>query len=198
MTKPIKIKYWWSEDHKWFCILVNDGINEATVSLTPEEASLLSMNAVLDETLRTVAQPSPGTEDDLALELEAWSRNLAGRPWSPWATETRIKLEKAAKALRSVVQSEREPISQDAQTISQTAAVIVKRLTDECAELRVRLAAQDTPIPSADLYECLSGCAQILDVVKGEWSAENAWSDWDQFVRDKITCVLTALAAPKP
>jgi hypothetical protein len=43
----IKIKYWWSDDKKWFCIIINDGVNEATVSLTPEEASLLSMNAVL-------------------------------------------------------------------------------------------------------------------------------------------------------
>lgn len=48
MTERVKIKYWWSEDKKWFCILLDDGINKATVSLTPEEASLLSMNAVLD------------------------------------------------------------------------------------------------------------------------------------------------------
>src|SRR5258705_4380538 len=34
----IKIKYWWSEDKKWFCILSDDGINQATVSLTVEEA----------------------------------------------------------------------------------------------------------------------------------------------------------------
>lgn len=44
----IKIKYWWSEDKKWFCILSDDGINKTTVSLTVEEASLLSMNAVLE------------------------------------------------------------------------------------------------------------------------------------------------------
>lgn len=44
----IKIKYWWSEDRKWFCILSDDGINQTTVSLTVEEASLLSMNAVLE------------------------------------------------------------------------------------------------------------------------------------------------------
>jgi hypothetical protein len=44
-----KIKYWWSEDRKWFCILLDDGINKATVSLTPEEASLLSMNAAVEE-----------------------------------------------------------------------------------------------------------------------------------------------------
>lgn len=33
-----KIKTWWSKDRKWFCILVNDGISQATVSLTPDEA----------------------------------------------------------------------------------------------------------------------------------------------------------------
>lgn len=32
-----KVKAWWSEDGKWFCLLVNDGISQATVSLTPEE-----------------------------------------------------------------------------------------------------------------------------------------------------------------
>jgi hypothetical protein len=37
----------------------------------------------------------------LAEELEAWSRNLANHPWSPWGPQTRIKLEKAARALRS-------------------------------------------------------------------------------------------------
>jgi hypothetical protein len=45
----IKIKYWWSEDKKWFCILSDDGIDQATVRLTVEEASLLSMNAVLKD-----------------------------------------------------------------------------------------------------------------------------------------------------
>ncbi len=41
----MSIKYWWSLDRKFFCILVDDGTAKATVSLTPEEASLLSMNA---------------------------------------------------------------------------------------------------------------------------------------------------------
>lgn len=36
-----KIKYWWSEDRKWFCILINDGTNQATVSLSIEEAEAL-------------------------------------------------------------------------------------------------------------------------------------------------------------
>lgn len=36
-----KIKYWWSEDRQWFCILVNNGINQVTVSLSVEEAEAL-------------------------------------------------------------------------------------------------------------------------------------------------------------
>lgn len=42
-----KIKYWWSQDRKWFCIEIDDGTAKATVSLTPEEAGVLSMHAVL-------------------------------------------------------------------------------------------------------------------------------------------------------
>lgn len=40
-----KIKSWWSEDGKWFCLLVDDGVNKATVSLTPEEAKGLARDA---------------------------------------------------------------------------------------------------------------------------------------------------------
>jgi hypothetical protein len=40
-----KVKSWWSEDGKWFCMLVNDGVNQATVSLTPEEATALAKDA---------------------------------------------------------------------------------------------------------------------------------------------------------
>lgn len=36
-----KIKYWWSEDRQFFCILVNDGTAQATVSLSIEEAEAL-------------------------------------------------------------------------------------------------------------------------------------------------------------
>jgi len=36
-----KIKYWWSEDRQFFCILVNDGTAQATVSLTVPEAEAL-------------------------------------------------------------------------------------------------------------------------------------------------------------
>jgi hypothetical protein len=41
----IKLKYWWSADKKWFCVMSDDGNQQATISLTVEEASLLSMNA---------------------------------------------------------------------------------------------------------------------------------------------------------
>lgn len=36
-----KIQYWWSEDGQWFCILAQDAIGQATVSLTPAEAKHL-------------------------------------------------------------------------------------------------------------------------------------------------------------
>jgi hypothetical protein len=36
-----KIKYWWSDDRQWFCILVNDGVSQTTVSLSIEEADAL-------------------------------------------------------------------------------------------------------------------------------------------------------------
>jgi len=39
----------------------------------------------------------------------------------------------------------------------------------------------------------LTNVCQIIDVVKIEWSAENAWSEWDQSVRDDITACLSAL-----
>lgn len=45
MPERQKIKYWWSDDRKWFCILLDDGNAKATVSLTPEEAGVLSMNS---------------------------------------------------------------------------------------------------------------------------------------------------------
>lgn len=37
-----KIKAWWSDDGKWFCVLAYDGVSQATVSLTPEEAEQLA------------------------------------------------------------------------------------------------------------------------------------------------------------
>lgn len=43
-----KIKYWWSEDRQFFCILVSDGVNQATVSLSVHEAE-----ALMDEVMKT-------------------------------------------------------------------------------------------------------------------------------------------------
>ena len=43
-----KIKFWWSKDRQWFCIRVNDGINQSTVSLTVAEAE-----ALMDEVMQT-------------------------------------------------------------------------------------------------------------------------------------------------
>lgn len=40
-----KIKTWWSDDGKWFCILVNDGVNQSTISLAPIEAVALARDA---------------------------------------------------------------------------------------------------------------------------------------------------------
>lgn len=48
---PEKVKSWWSEDGKWFCLLVNDGANQATVSLTPDEAHKLARRVVANDPL---------------------------------------------------------------------------------------------------------------------------------------------------
>jgi hypothetical protein len=48
ITMSEKIKYWWSEDRQFFCILVDDGVAKATVSLTVEEAE-----ALMDEVMQT-------------------------------------------------------------------------------------------------------------------------------------------------
>lgn len=40
-----KLKAWWSEDKNWFVLLVDDGTNQTTISLSVEDASLLSMSA---------------------------------------------------------------------------------------------------------------------------------------------------------
>lgn len=41
----MNIKYWWSDDLQWFCILVDDGTSQATISLNREQAGELSMEA---------------------------------------------------------------------------------------------------------------------------------------------------------
>lgn len=58
-----KIKYWWSEDRQFFCILVNDGISQATVSLSIEET-----DALMGEVMQT---PS-----FLKLQEDAWQQAL--------------------------------------------------------------------------------------------------------------------------
>ena len=39
-----------------------------------------------------------------------------------------------------------------------------------------------------DLNEVLVGCANLLDTIKAEWG--DAWSEWDQSVRNGITRIL--------
>jgi hypothetical protein len=41
----MSIKYWWSDDLQWFCILTDDGVTKTTVSLSREEAGDLSLEA---------------------------------------------------------------------------------------------------------------------------------------------------------
>lgn len=41
----MSIKYWWSDDLQWFCILADDGVSQTTISLSREEADDLSMEA---------------------------------------------------------------------------------------------------------------------------------------------------------
>lgn len=40
-----ELRAWWSEDHKWFCLYVDDGNAKATVSLTPQQAGELYVEA---------------------------------------------------------------------------------------------------------------------------------------------------------
>ena len=41
----MSVKYWWSDDLQWFCILTDDGVNQTTVSLSREEAGDLAVEA---------------------------------------------------------------------------------------------------------------------------------------------------------
>lgn len=45
-SRDDKIKFWWSSDRQWFCVLVDDGVSKATVSLTPSEAGDLGTEAI--------------------------------------------------------------------------------------------------------------------------------------------------------
>lgn len=51
---------------------------------------------------RAIPESSDGmiSNKAFALELEAFSRSLAGRPWTPWGVDARILLERAAKILK--------------------------------------------------------------------------------------------------
>lgn len=51
-----KIKSWWSENGKWFCILVNDGVSQATVSLDPYEAHKFAQEIVAQDPLAVNAE----------------------------------------------------------------------------------------------------------------------------------------------
>jgi len=43
----------------------------------------------------------------------------------------------------------------------------------------------------------LTDAAPMIDVIRGEWEPENAWTEWDQGVRDKITDALKACYAAR-
>ena len=69
-----KIKYWWSEDRQWFCILVNDRNCKATVSLTVEEAE-----ALMDQVMQTpnfLALQDKARDHAMHMLDEARSRTL--------------------------------------------------------------------------------------------------------------------------
>lgn len=70
-----KITSWWSEDGKWFCLLVDDGTTKATVSLTPEEAKGLARDADPEvyEKLRLVRRQ----RDDMTAAYNHSIRNRA-------------------------------------------------------------------------------------------------------------------------
>jgi hypothetical protein len=71
-----KLKAWWSEDRNWFCILSDDGVNQTTISLTVEEASLLSMSA----------EPPIDKIPSAEMRAERLARDVAHR--SPQESET--------------------------------------------------------------------------------------------------------------
>jgi hypothetical protein len=116
MSDHIKIKYWWDAEKKWFCIIANDGMNEATVSLTPEEASLLSMNAVIDEPAATPAvvvpnEPTPEmlvagrmADEDCDMPGQVYRAMIAAAP-SQRATPT-----VGGEAMRDLVEKLRNPM----------------------------------------------------------------------------------------
>lgn len=80
-----KITSWWSSDSKWFCILVDDGVNKATVSLNASEVealrdSILSLPPPKDEVLtdlrnrRDAAARRGDVEEALSLNTQVLAR----------------------------------------------------------------------------------------------------------------------------
>jgi hypothetical protein len=62
----------------------------------------------------------------------------------------------------------------------------IRRLRGIVKEL-LAAESQRTQAPSLSLINLLTNVCQILDVVKIEWGETNAWSEWDQSVRDEIS-----------
>lgn len=68
-----------------------------------------------------------------------------------------------------------------------------------CAKAAMQALAALSPCrigeETEEAIRTLTNCAQIIDVVKGEWGKAGAWSAWDQSVRDDISKTLAALCA---
>lgn len=90
-----KIKSWWSDDQQWFCILVDDGVNKATVSLTHDEAQQLAVSAG-GETLSTVLallNPLHGSLDEQTYD-EKVKENFDAPPDAEYAVNVTAKMER--------------------------------------------------------------------------------------------------------
>jgi len=59
----MSISYWWSSDRNWFCILADNGVDKATVSLTPQEAELLAT---------ALSTPSDAVNESAEAEFPTW------------------------------------------------------------------------------------------------------------------------------
>jgi hypothetical protein len=96
----------------------------------------------------------------------------------------------------SVIEVVRRSDYEAAMEVLRERAVICGDWRRKCEKLEAALEKLDKACRNADALLC--NIAQIMDVVKIEWEAENAWSEWDQQQRDDITAVMlmceTALA----
>lgn len=75
---------------------------------------------------------------------------------------------------------------------------VARKIRREIAvELKRRAALSPCRIgeETEEAIRTLTNCAQIIDVVKGEWEKAGAWSTWDQSVRDDVSKTLAALYA---